>query len=659
MFCKIKRFARCARRRKRDAYAAAARRRKTGLTGQELIFYGNIRSMEEMMKELEFPFDAHEILKKKKSLKRALLSDGQKRLKKRIAVLGGSTTHDLRLVLELFLLNYGIEPEFYESEYGKYWEDVMFDEPAFLSFRPELVYIHTSIRNIPERSFPCLSDSEAEIVEKRESVFSHFTALWEKLEKTLGCPVIQDNFEKPYYRLLGNMDCYDPHGRTHFVSMLNLQFAQYAAVHENFYLNDADWLSADYGLSKWDDPVYWHMYKYSPAVPAIPYLAKSAADIIKSIYGKNKKAFVLDLDNTLWGGVVGDDGPENIEIGMENGLAEIYTEFQKYLKAHKELGVLLTVDSKNEEENALAGLSRADSVLRPEDFLIIKANWAPKDQNARDIAAALNIGEDALVFVDDNPAERHIVREGIYGAAVPELTAGQEPAPEHYLRILDRSAFFEPVRISKDDLRRGEMYQQNLKRQALETSFSDYGEYLRSLKMEAEIRGFAPMYMGRISQLTNKSNQFNLTTKRCTQAEIEEMAASPAYVTLYGTLSDRFGDNGVVSVAAGRIAEETEAGNSRKVCHIELWLMSCRVLKRNMEHAMLDALIKRLSARGIETVYGYYYPTAKNKMVREFYGEMGFAPVSEDAEGNRRYALSVSGYEKKNQVISVKGEEDE
>lgn len=206
-------------------------------------------------------------------------------------------------------------------------------------------------------------------------------------------------------------------------------------------IQDIAWLAADFGLDRWNDPIYWHMYKYSPAVPAIPSLAFNLANMIKAIYGKSRKVLALDLDNTLWGGVVGDDGPENIEIGQETGMAQIYEEFQKYVKACGERGVLLAVDSKNEEENALAGLNRPDSVLKPESFAVIQANWESKDYNLRQIAGQLNLGTDSLVFVDDNPAERHWVSGQMPEVAVPEMTRGQEPQPEKYIRMLDQSGF--------------------------------------------------------------------------------------------------------------------------------------------------------------------------------------------------------------------------
>lgn len=599
------------------------------------------------MQELKYPFDGEYLLKKKKSLRKALLAENRQRLHKKVAVLGGSTTHDIVKLLELFLLDTGIEPEFYQSEYNRYYEDAVFGNEELDRFRPDLVYIHTTSRNVPDNGFPQIGDTREQSEEKIDNFFRRFLQVWEALERRYGCPVIQNNFEKPSYRLLGNMDAWDYRGREWFLGRLNQRFHEYAQSHENFFIQDIDWLAAEYGLSKWNDPLYWHMYKYSPAVGAIPELAFNLANIIKAIYGQNKKALVLDLDNTLWGGIVGDDGPENIEIGQETGVGQVYSEFQTYLKAHKDMGILLNINSKNEEDNALAGLNRPDTVLKPEDFIVIKANWDPKDENLRRIAEELNIGEDSLVFVEDNPAERYRVRLSAPSAAVPEITEGQEPQPERYIKILDRSGFFEPVRLSGDDLNRSNMYRTNAMRKKQEKSFKDYREYLLSLEMRAEIESFAPEYMQRIAQLTNKSNQFNLTTLRCSQAEIENFGADNQYLTLYGRLRDKFGDNGVVSVVLGR--QEGEK------LYLELWLMSCRVLKRDMEKAMLDQVAAKAAARGIKTLTGYYYPTAKNRMVKEFYGQMGFTLIEEKEDGSRIWELNIEDYKPRNTVIQITG----
>ncbi len=592
-----------------------------------------------MMEMLQYPFDAQLLLRKKKGIRRQLLESGQNRIHKKIAILGGSTTAEIRDMLELFLLDAGIEPRFYESEYNRYWQDVMFDEPALRDFQPDLIYIHTTSRNIP--SFPEISDTPEDIEQNLKETFETFHRMWQKIADCYHCPVIQNNFERPSYRLMGNRDISDLHGRSNFIARLNMKFYEYAQGHQNFFINDIDFLSACFGLEKWHDSWFWHMYKLAPALPAVPELAFSIANIIKSIYGKNKKALVLDLDNTLWGGIVGEDGAEGIEIGQETPSGQLYSEFQSYIKAQKDLGTLLTVDSKNDEENALAGLNRPDSILRPEDFLVIKANWNPKDQNLKEIAQELNIGEDALVFVDDNPAERHIVRSQVPDAAVPEI--GE---PQSYINILDRSGFFEVTSLSDDDLHRGEMYKANMERTRQQAAFSNYREYLLSLDQEAEIRPFSPLYLSRIAQLTNKSNQFNLTTRRCTEAELEQIAADPDCITLYGKLTDKFGDNGVVSVTFGHREADS--------FHIDLWLMSCRVLKRGMEYAMMDELVRCCQDAGIKKLLGYYYPTKKNAMVRDFYGEMGFVKVSEDESGSAVWGLDISdGYRKQNEVITV------
>ena len=591
------------------------------------------------MESLKYPFDSQLILRTKKKIRRELLASDTKRIQKKIAVLGGSTTAEITAILELFLLDEGIEPVFYESDFGRYWQDVMFDAPELLDFHPDVIYIHTTSRNLS--AFPEITDDPETVTRKLDETYEPFRQLWEKIETVWHCPVIQNNFDRPWYRLMGNRDIWDIHGRSNFVARLNQKFYEYAQTHSDFYINDIDFLSSCFGLQKWNDPAFWHMYKYSPALPAVPELAFNIANIIKSIYGKNKKAFVLDLDNTLWGGIVGDDGADQIEIGQETPVGQLYSEFQGYLRAHKAFGTLLTIDSKNEEKNALAGLNRPDSVLKPDDFSVIRANWDPKDKNLTEIAQELNIGTDALVFVDDNPAERHIIRSQVPDAAVPEI--GE---PQEFITNLDRSGFFEVTNLSEDDLHRGEMYKANAERARQQAVFADYHDYLLSLEMKAEIKPFSSLYLSRIAQLTNKSNQFNLTTRRCTEAELAAIAEDPDFITLYGKLEDRFGDNGVVSVVFGH--------KEADVFHIDQWLMSCRVLKRDMEYAMMDELARRCLAAGIRVIRGYYYPTKKNNMVRDFYRLQGFDRISEDEDGNTVWEKDLSeGYENQNDVIRI------
>lgn len=594
------------------------------------------------MKELEYPFDGTMIMQKKRKLRRQLLDIIDKNgggIAKKIAILGGSTTNDIKLSLELFLLNQGIKPSFYESEYNQYYQDAMFPNTELENFAPDVIYIHTSNRNIT--SYPQLIDS-AEVVDGLiDAEIAKFSQMWDRLSEIYHCPIIQNNFEMPFYRLLGNKDASDIHGAVNFLTRLNLKFYEYAQTHSNFYICDINYISADYGLKSWSEPFYWHMYKYAMNVAAIPTLAFNVANIIKSLFGKNKKGFVVDLDNTLWGGVIGDDGVDNIAVGPETSVGQVYSEFQSYLKAHKQLGLVLNIASKNEHENAIAGLKHPDSILKEDDFIFIKANWDPKDRNFAQIAKDLNVLPESLVFVDDNPAERHIV-----SAQLPNVQAPEIGEVHNYIQVLDHSGFFEVTTLSKDDLKRNAMYKENAQRQALQASFTDYKDYLLSLNMQAEIRSFTPIYMQRIAQLTNKSNQFNLTTKRYTQAQIEQIATNPEYITIYGKLIDRFGDNGVVSVAIGHVVGEN--------CHIDLWLMSCRVLKRDMEFAMMDAMVKECLKRGVKTIYGYYLPTAKNAMVRNFYELQGYEKSNEKDDGSTEWKLDINEqYQDKNHVIKV------
>lgn len=591
------------------------------------------------MKELDYPFDSDYLLKKKKSLKKELLNQNTNFLEKKIAILGGSTTNDIKLILELFLLNYDIKPSFYESEYNQYFQEAMFENKELDEFEPDIIFIHTSNRNIT--NYPTILNTSEEIDNLLHQEYQKFVGIWENLSKKYNCPIIQNNFEYPFYRLLGNKDATDIHGKTNFITRLNLEFSKYADSHNNFFINDINYQSSLYGLEKWSDQFYWHMYKYALAVPAIPLLAFNVANIIKSIYGKNKKGLVLDLDNTLWGGIVGDDGVDNIKIGKDTSEGQVYYEFQNYIKELKQMGIILNINSKNDYENAISGLEHPDGVVKKDDFVVIKANWLPKSKNMLDIANELNLGVDSLVFVDDNPAERAIINQHIPSVKTPEMKS-----PETYINTIDRAGFFEVTNLSKDDLKKTQMYRDNMERNKIMASFTNYDDYLKSLEMHAKIESFIPLYMARIAQLTNKSNQFNLTTKRYTQAEIEEVSKDDNYLTLYGKLEDIFGDNGVISVIIGHI--------NKTILDIDLWIMSCRVLKRDVEKAMLDVLVKRALEKGIKEIHGYYYPTAKNGMVKDFYELQGFTKIKEDDKGNTEWILKIDkDYEPKNKLIRV------
>jgi FkbH-like protein len=530
-------------------------------------------------------------------------------------------------MLEIFLLAQGIEPVFYESGYNRYFEDVLFENPDLWNFKPNIVLIHTTWHNISE--FPALLEAEVEVEGRVRREMARFESLWEKIHTELGAVIIQNNFDLPRLRPLGNLEASETFGSVNFVLRLNAEFASYARNHSHLLINDILYLSAQIGQAGWFRPSYWYSFHMALSPTASVALGHNVAAIVKSVYGKSKKCLVLDLDNTLWGGVIGDDGLQNLILGKDHPVGEAYLDFQRYVKNLRRRGVILAVCSKNDEENAKEGFSHPDSVLKLEDFSVFKANWNTKCENIREIAAELNIGLDSIVFVDDNPAERAIVEEHLSEVAVPNVGSDVSVFAE----VLEQERYFEVDKIVQDDLSRSAFYSSNVERSACQSQFSNYGDFLASLQMSAEIGSFRPVYLERITQLINKTNQFNLTTRRYTGGEVEAIAEDPAFLTLYGRLTDKFGDNGLVSVVVGQIVDE--------VLQIDLWLMSCRVLKREMEFAMFDALVEQCQLRGIRKIIGVYIPSKKNSMVAGHYASLGFSAMTGTSEGGEWWSYDV------------------
>lgn len=587
---------------------------------------------------MDYPLDVEYILRKKKSLKKQLLASND-RLQKKIAILGGSTTSEIKNILELFLLNSGIEPVFYESDYNKYFEDALFDNEQLDKFQPDIIYIHSSIVNI--LNFPKPNDGEDVVNQLLNDEVERYTSIWDALQK-YDCAIIQNNFDYPIDRSLGNLDNYDIHGKTFFIMQLNLEFSKNARKINNLYINDINYLSSYIGLEKWVDRSLWYQAKYALSMAAIPELSFNISKIINSILGRAKKCLVLDLDNTCWGGVIGDDGLVGISIGNETAVAEAFETFQKYAKELKDRGVMLAVCSKNYFQNAAEGFQHPETILKFEDFTSFKANWDPKHQNIIDIAQEINIGIDSLVFIDDNPAERDIVSSQIPDVSVPDV--GRDVI--FFIDHIDKNGYFEPIILSTDDMKRNQYYEDNKKRLSVKSKYATYGDYLKSLEMVAEINSFNSLYLDRITQLTNKTNQFNLTTKRYTYSEIEKISSSNDYIKLYGKLTDKYGDNGLISITIGCLKNGQ--------CFIELWLMSCRVLKRNMEYAMLDELVIQCQQRNITEIIGYYLETEKNKMVAKLYEDFGFI-LMEKNDSSSVWKLDIKNYKAKNKFIRTIG----
>ena len=377
------------------------------------------------------------------------------------------------------------------------------------------------------------------------------------------------------------------------------------------------------------------------SVNALPYVASRVVDVIAAIKGQFKKCLILDLDNTVWGGVIGDDGLEGIELGHGLGIGKAFTEFQMWIKKLKQRGIIICVASKNNEETAKEPFEKhPDMILKLDDIAVFQANWETKVDNIRTIQGILNIGFDSMVFLDDNPFERNMVRENIPGITVPELP--EDPAM--YLEYLYSLNLFETASYSNADKDRTKQYQVEAKRVSLSKTFTNEADFLKSLNMVSTVSGFTKFNTPRIAQLSQRSNQFNLRTIRYTEADIENMAQDPNVIDLSFTLEDKFGDNGLIAVIIMKKQDE-------ETLFVDTWFMSCRVLKRGMENFTLNTMVERARLAGYKYIIGEYIPTPKNKMVEMHYPNLGFSKI--ESESNK-YLLDLLSYSPKECYITKK-----
>jgi FkbH-like protein len=585
---------------------------------------------------LIFPFDMNVILTKHAVLKNELENSGC--ISKRIAILGESTTAQLRNNLELFLLNRGIKPTFYESDFAQGRQDVLALKQELLDFNPELIFIHSNYFNI--KKWPKVADSKETVDQLANEEYQSFRIIWERIIDSIKCPIIQNNFEPPPFRTLGNLDVVHHSGRVHYIQSLNSQFAKFAQEVPNFYINDIGYQSSLLGLDKWYDFNLWYRSKYAMSFHAIATISHNVANIASSIWGTAKRCLVLDLDNTLWGGVIGEDGLAGIGLGPDTIKGEVFQDFQAYVKTLHDRGVQLAIASKNNESTAKTGFEHPHSVLKWEDFASIKANWNPKVDSIREISNEMNLRLESLVFMDDNPAEREIVLKFLPNVVTPAL----EKSATKYFMNIDRQGFFEATSLISEDLSRGDYYKQNLMRSNYQLNFASYLEYLLSLEMKASIEPFKTDNLTRINQLIHKTNQFNLTTLRYSSSDSETMLGADKFITASGRLIDRFGDNGIVALIVGQITGD--------LCEVTLNLMSCRVLNRNLEFAMLDYFFKQCKAKGIVMVRASYIESGQNQIAENLYKNAGFSEV-EKVEKTTYWELATNKYELKNKCIEV------
>lgn len=455
-----------------------------------------------------------------------------------------------------------------------------------------------------------------------------------------GCPaVIVQTLAPPPDTLFGNLDSEVPGTVQRGVARLNDHLRDLATA-EGGVLLDVAAVAARAGLHRWHDPVDWAWAKVPVSRDCTALYADHLGRLLGALKGRARRALVLDLDNTLWGGVIGDDGIDGIELGPGSPAGETHQAVQRAALRLRERGVLLAVSSKNTDAVARRAFAEhPEMLLREEHIAVFQANWEPKPRNIEAIAATLSLGLESFVFLDDNPAERAAVREALPQVAVPELP--DEPAL--FAPTLLAAGYFESASFTAADRERARQYSDNARRAEFQASTYDQAGFLRSLKMQARCSAFDEVGRPRVTQLINKSNQFNLTTRRYSEADVAALEADPDSRTLQVRLSDRFGDNGMVSVVIVRPSQGQHL--------IDTWLMSCRVLGRRLDELVLDQLVTAARADGATALVGEYLPTARNDLVRDHYSKLGF--VALDDEG-RLWKLEVDGYEPRRPPIELR-----
>jgi FkbH-like protein len=549
----------------------------------------------------------------------------------RLALLGSSTLSHLHGPLRIAGLRHNLWVEIYECDYGQYLQELEDTSSALYTFRPTDVLFALDAYHLSSSvSASQTAGSVNALLLEGASQIEH---LWRKARESFGCNVIHQTALPVRFPNIGQNEHRLAGSQAYFLQRLN-QHLRTIAERENVNLLSMDYRVAEDGLEAWHDRVLWHRSKQEVSPVAAPLYGDLVVRVIAAKRGHSAKCLVLDLDNTLWGGVVGDDGVEGIVLGQGSSLGEAYVAFQQYVRELARRGVIVAVCSKNSEVTALDAFSNhPEMVLKRDDIASFAANWLDKPHNIRAIAEELNIGLDSMVFVDDSPFERELMRREAPGVSVPEMP--DEPA--NYALTLADAGYFESVSVTDADLDRSTQYQSNRSREAARKSATDLTSYLRSLEMRLLYRRFDRLGLQRIVQLINKSNQFNLTTRRYSEEDVLAVIADESAFGLQLRLEDRFGDNGVIAIVIGRRQGDSDV-------HLDTWLMSCRVLGRQVENATLNIIAEQAANLGARRIIGEYIPSKKNTMVRSHYSNLGFREILTDVDGRTLNVLGLSTF---------------
>lgn len=535
----------------------------------------------------------------------------------RIALLASHTVDHLVPAIRVAGLQRGLALKVHVAPYGLYRQALLMDDAELASFAPQLIVLALDARDAPlQLPLEASPESVAAAVTTR---VDELRLLWRCARERYAAQVVQQTIVPADPPIFGSFEALVPASPWALIDLLNTAIRR-AAREEGVLLLDLAWEAArgSYGDGL-AEPLRWHQAKQLVSPNLAPLYGDQLARIAAASVGLSRKCLVLDLDNTLWGGVVGDDGIDGLHLGQGSPSGEAFLAFQHYAALLARRGIILAACSKNDQNIAEAAFKHPEMVLKRSDIAAFVANWEDKANNLRRIASMLNIDLDSLVFVDDNPAERDIVRRELPQVAVPELP---EDVADYPARIA-AAGYFEAVSFTSDDATRGRNYALNAERKVAMTQATDMQGYLRDLQMVLYATRIGDAELARSTQLINKTNQFNLTTRRYSEAEVERIARKgPRAVALAIRLADKYGDNGLISVVLAR--PDTAFADDELL--IDSWLMSCRVLGRQVEEAVLDVLVHAARAAGYRTLIGEYRPSGRNGMVAEHYPQLGFVP---------------------------------
>ena len=567
-------------------------------------------------------------------LKKNLKKDFSNCASIRVAVLGDTSTQFLIQALRGAGFEQGFNLEIWEAEFNQIERQVFDSTSDLYQFNPEIVVVFYASHKLLAKYNKLKPEEYTGMADNQIKLIDNLTTT---LNTQLQPKIIYYNYTEINDSVFGNFANKIESSFLFQLRKLNYELMVFAARKANFYLCDISSLQNQFGKSIFFQPSIYINTDMILSIDILPEVAVKTIDLICAMYGKLKKCLILDLDNTMWGGVIGDDGLENIQLGSL-GIGKAFTEFQYWIKKLKNRGIILAVCSKNTEIIAKEPFEKhPDMVLKLDDIAVFIANWENKADNIRQIQSILNIGFDSMVFLDDNPFERNIVRENIPGITVPELP--EDPA--EYLEFLYHLNLFETITFSNEDAERTRQYQVEAQRTVIQKSFTNEDDFLRSLDMVSLVEPFNKFNSPRVAQLSQRSNQFNLRTVRYTETDIEKNAVSEDVFSFTFTLSDKFGDNGMICVI---ILQKDTADT----LFIDTWFMSCRVLKRGMENFVLNTIVKAAKEKGYTYLKGEYISSPKNEMVRNHYFHLGFKQLDE------YWILNVTDYDDKKCFITNK-----